>query len=145
MRASQRPMADAVAVVPLTAVNSEQVRKAVMARRMVQMAMEDIAAVVAVVVWAARRRHLPTQGQMVVRGQPTLWRELPTLLREVVGRDPTVLVASAKRVAVLAEMEIKMDRVHQVEQMLQQIQGQGEAAAAAIMGLCMAAQAARVL
>ena len=57
MRASQRPMADAVAVVPLTAVNSEQVRKAVMARRMVQMAMEDITAAVVAVVWVARRRR----------------------------------------------------------------------------------------
>ena len=43
--------------VPLTAVNSEQVRKAVMARRMAQTAMEDLIAAVVVAVWEARHLH----------------------------------------------------------------------------------------
>ena len=57
MRASQRPMADAVAVVPLTAVNSERDLKEVMVLPMVQMEMEDITAAVVAVVWAAQHLH----------------------------------------------------------------------------------------
>jgi hypothetical protein len=66
-------------------------------------------------------------------------------LRAVAEQDPTVLVASAKRVAVLVEMEIKMDRQTRAEQTQPQIQGQEVAAVVAITGRCMAAQVAQAL
>lgn len=70
----------------------EQVRKAEMAHPMVQTAMEGGHAAVAVVVWAARRRHLPAQGQMVVQVQPTRSQERHTLLPVAAVLDLTVKV-----------------------------------------------------
>ncbi len=50
-------MADAVAVVLLTAASSEQVRKAATVRPMVQTALVDITAVEAAAVWEARHQR----------------------------------------------------------------------------------------
>jgi hypothetical protein len=77
----------------------------------------------------------------VVQAQPTQSQELPILLRAAAEQDQMVWVALAKREGGSVEMEMVVDRLHQVAEMQPQIQVQEVVAVAAIMGRCMAVRA----
>ena len=78
----------------------------------------------------------------MAQAQPTRSQELHTLLQVVVEQAQTAKAVSAKREAALVEMEMVLDRPHQMAETQPQIQVQEVVVVAAITDRYMAAPVA---